>query len=128
MVSVTLRPIFGSVQRKERVLLRNCILPFVPKVVFCHGIYIWDWLTGRIYADREGVNKFYEAALAAGGKCNGRPGIREIYHPNYYGAVRIHLPRGAYYGGPILTNGKCDQFVIDPVGNNIEAVCHNKEE
>ncbi len=50
---------------------------------------------------RDQVDRFYEAALAAGGKDNGAPGIREIYHPNYYGA-----------------------FVIGPDGHNIEAVCH----
>ena len=54
--------------------------------------------------NREDVNRFYEAALAAGGKDNGAPGIREIYHPNYYGA-----------------------FVLDPDGHNIEAVCHKPE-
>lgn len=53
---------------------------------------------------REQVKQFYEAALKAGGKDNGAPGIREIYHPNYYGA-----------------------FVIDPDGHNIEAVCHKPE-
>jgi len=51
---------------------------------------------------RKKVDEFYVAALAAGGKDNGAPGIREIYHPDYYGA-----------------------FVIDPDGHNIEAVCHN---
>ena len=51
--------------------------------------------------DRQQVDAFYQAALAAGGKDNGEPGVREIYHPNYYGA-----------------------FVIDPDGHNIEAVCH----
>lgn len=51
---------------------------------------------------REQVDLFYHAALAAGGKDNGAPGIREMYHPDYYGA-----------------------FVIDPDGHNIEAVCHN---
>ncbi len=50
---------------------------------------------------REEVDAFYEAAIAAGGKDNGKPGVREIYHPNYYGA-----------------------FVLDPDGHNIEAVCH----
>ncbi len=50
------------------------------------------------------VDEFYKAALAAGGKGNGAPGIREIYHPNYYGA-----------------------FVFDPDGHNIEAVCHKPE-
>ena len=54
--------------------------------------------------NREQVNQFYEAALAAGGKDNGAPGIREIYQPNYYGA-----------------------FIIDPDGHNIEAVCHSSE-
>lgn len=51
--------------------------------------------------DRAGVDAFYEAALAAGGRDNGPPGVREMYHPTYYGA-----------------------FVFDPDGNNVEAVCH----
>jgi catechol 2,3-dioxygenase-like lactoylglutathione lyase family enzyme len=50
---------------------------------------------------RADVDAFYEAALAAGGKDNGAPGLRPHYHANYYGA-----------------------FVLDPDGNNIEAVCH----
>jgi hypothetical protein len=52
-------------------------------------------------ADVEKAKAFYEAALAAGAKDNGPPGIRAHYHPNYYGA-----------------------FVIDPDGHNLEAVCH----
>ena len=52
-------------------------------------------------ADRTTVDAFHEAALDAGGIDNGRPGIREHYHPTYYGA-----------------------FVHDLDGNNIEAVCH----
>lgn len=48
------------------------------------------------------VDAFYEAALAAGGRDNGAPGPRPIYHENYYGA-----------------------FVLDPDGHNIEAVCHS---
>jgi catechol 2,3-dioxygenase-like lactoylglutathione lyase family enzyme len=48
---------------------------------------------------REMVNTFYEAGIAAGGKDNGKPGIREDYGPNYYAA-----------------------FVLDPDGNNIEVV------
>lgn len=55
--------------------------------------------------NRNEVNAFYHAALAAGGKDNGKPGLREQYHPNYYGA-----------------------FVIDPDGHNIEAVCHVMEQ
>jgi len=51
--------------------------------------------------DRETVERFYAAAIAAGGRDNGRPGVRRHYHPNYYGA-----------------------FVLDPDGHNIEAVCH----
>jgi catechol 2,3-dioxygenase-like lactoylglutathione lyase family enzyme len=52
-------------------------------------------------ATRAGVDAFYKAAIAAGGKDNGAPGLREHYHPSYYGA-----------------------FVLDPDGNNVEAVCH----
>ena len=52
-------------------------------------------------ASRDVVDAFHRAALAAGGRDNGAPGVREHYHPNYYGA-----------------------FVLDPDGHNIEAVCH----
>ena len=51
--------------------------------------------------DRATVDAFHRAAMAAGGRDNGPPGLRPHYHPNYYGA-----------------------FVFDPDGNNIEAVCH----
>jgi catechol 2,3-dioxygenase-like lactoylglutathione lyase family enzyme len=54
--------------------------------------------------DRATVDAFYEAAIAAGGKDNGKPGVREHYHPTYYGA-----------------------YVHDADGNNIEAVCHAPE-
>jgi catechol 2,3-dioxygenase-like lactoylglutathione lyase family enzyme len=50
---------------------------------------------------RAQVDAFQKAALAAGGRDNGAPGLRAHYHPNYYGA-----------------------FVFDPDGNNVEAVCH----
>lgn len=50
---------------------------------------------------REEVEAFYRAALAAGGKDNGAPGLRPNYHANYYAA-----------------------FVMGPDGHNIEAVCH----
>lgn len=53
---------------------------------------------------RAEVDAFHEAALAAGGRDNGAPGLRPHYHPDYYGA-----------------------FVFDPDGNNIEAVCHLPE-
>lgn len=54
--------------------------------------------------DRATVDAFYEAAMAAGATDNGPPGLRTMYHPNYYGA-----------------------FVLDADGNNIEAVCHAPE-
>ena len=54
--------------------------------------------------NREQVRAFHRAALAAGGRDNGAPGISAKYHPDYYGA-----------------------FVFDPDGHNIEAVCHRPE-
>jgi catechol 2,3-dioxygenase-like lactoylglutathione lyase family enzyme len=50
---------------------------------------------------REQVDAFHRAALAAGARDNGAPGLRPHYHPNYYAA-----------------------FVIGPDGHNIEMVCH----
>jgi catechol 2,3-dioxygenase-like lactoylglutathione lyase family enzyme len=52
--------------------------------------------------DRETVDAFHAAGLAAGGTDNGAPGVRPHYHEQYYGA-----------------------FVLDLDGNNIEAVCHS---
>jgi catechol 2,3-dioxygenase-like lactoylglutathione lyase family enzyme len=51
---------------------------------------------------REAVASFHEGALQHGGKDNGGPGLRAHYHPDYYGA-----------------------FVLDPDGNNVEAVIHH---
>lgn len=51
--------------------------------------------------NRELVDAFYLSAIEAGAKDNGAPGLRPEYHENYYGA-----------------------FVLDPDGNNVEAVCH----
>ncbi len=51
--------------------------------------------------NRAEVDAFHQAAIAAGGRDNGAPGLRPHYHPNYYGA-----------------------FILDPDGHNIEAVCH----
>jgi catechol 2,3-dioxygenase-like lactoylglutathione lyase family enzyme len=53
---------------------------------------------------RQQVDAFYRAALAAGGKDNGAPGLRPHYHANYYAA-----------------------FIIAPDGHNIEAVCHEPQ-
>ena len=50
---------------------------------------------------RQQVDAFYRAALEAGGRDHGAPGLRPHYHANYYAA-----------------------FVIGPDGHNIEAVCH----
>ncbi len=72
----------------------------------------WFWIAeedatrGKLHValtapDRESVDAFHAAALAAGGVDNGAPGPRPHYHPDYYGA-----------------------FVLDPDGHNIEAVCH----
>ena len=55
-------------------------------------------------ANRAQVDAFHRAALAAGGKDNGGPGLRPKYHANYYAA-----------------------FVIDPDGHNVELVCHAPE-
>lgn len=82
---------------------------------FCHedGSDYWisqgDAIGPRIHvafrvSSRAAVDAFYKAALAAGGKDNGPPGLRPQYHPNYYGA-----------------------FVLDLDGHNIEAVCHEPE-
>jgi catechol 2,3-dioxygenase-like lactoylglutathione lyase family enzyme len=69
-------------------------------------IAVADPLTPRSHVafsapERAAVDAFHAAALAAGGRDNGRPGIRHVYHPDYYAA-----------------------FVLDPDGYNIEAVCH----
>ncbi len=55
--------------------------------------------------DRATVDAFYGAAIAAGARDNGPPGLRPEYHSTYYGA-----------------------YVLDPDGNNIEAVCHRSGE
>jgi catechol 2,3-dioxygenase-like lactoylglutathione lyase family enzyme len=52
--------------------------------------------------DRQTVDSFHAAALAAGGTDNGAPGLRPRYHADYYGA-----------------------YVLDPDGHNVEAVCHS---
>ena len=54
--------------------------------------------------DTDTVDAFYAAALGAGGEDNGEPGLRTHYHPGYYGA-----------------------YVLDPDGNNVEAVYHGTD-
>ena len=53
--------------------------------------------------DRETVDRFHAAGLETGGRDNGAPGLRPQYHPGYYGA-----------------------FLLDPDGNNVEAVFHDR--
>ena len=57
-----------------------------------------------VAGSRAAVRAFHAAALAAGATDNGAPGLRPQYHPDYYGA-----------------------FVLDPDGNNVEAVCHGPD-
>lgn len=64
-----------------------------------HGLHV-----AIVAPNRAAVDAFHEAALAAGAKDNGAPGLRPHYHPTYYGA-----------------------FVIDPDGHNLEAVSHRPE-
>jgi catechol 2,3-dioxygenase-like lactoylglutathione lyase family enzyme len=54
--------------------------------------------------DRTTVDAFHATALAKGGSCEGPPGLRPHYHPNYYGA-----------------------YVRDPDGNKLQAVCHKAQ-
>ncbi|KAF7113857.1 hypothetical protein CNMCM5793_004912 [Aspergillus hiratsukae] len=60
----------------------------------CRGVHY-----AFVAPDHATVDAFHQAALEAGGKCNGAPGIRSEYHPKYYGA-----------------------FVLDPLGNNVEVI------
>ena len=70
-----------------------CLFETRDKPVPLHIAFVAD--------SRQEVDAFHRAALAAGGKDNGAPGLRPRYHANYYAA-----------------------FVIGPDGHNIEAVCH----
>jgi catechol 2,3-dioxygenase-like lactoylglutathione lyase family enzyme len=54
--------------------------------------------------NRKAVDAFHRAALAAGGTDDGKPGLRPIYHENYYGT-----------------------FILDPDGHKVEACCHKPE-
>jgi catechol 2,3-dioxygenase-like lactoylglutathione lyase family enzyme len=73
-----------------------CICPTKEKPARLHLAFTAD--------NRRQVEAFYRAALEAGGKDNGAPGLRPHYHANYYAA-----------------------FVIGPDGHNIEVVCHKPE-
>lgn len=54
--------------------------------------------------DRAAVRAFHAAALATGGRDDGTPGLRHLYHPDYFAA-----------------------YVLDPDGHRIEVVCHAPE-
>jgi catechol 2,3-dioxygenase-like lactoylglutathione lyase family enzyme len=73
-----------------------CLYQSEEKPAHLHLAFVAD--------NRQQVDAFYQAALKAGGKDNGAPGLRPRYHANYYAA-----------------------FVIDPDGHNIEVVCHHPE-
>ena len=72
-----------------------------PTFWLAQGVPAPDFHLAISARNRDEVDAFYHAALQAGARDNGAPGIREIYHPHYYGA-----------------------FVLDPDGYNLEAVCH----
>jgi catechol 2,3-dioxygenase-like lactoylglutathione lyase family enzyme len=102
-------------KRFYRAVLAAIGLPDVvqegPGFFYADEIFVdkADGYTTRVHlafqaADRETVQAFHRAALAAGGKDNGAPGERK-YHPGYYAA-----------------------FVLDPDGNNLEAVFHGPAE
>lgn len=73
-----------------------CLFPTEEKPAHLHLAFVAE--------NRGQVDAFHRAALAAGGKDNGAPGLRPRYHAHYYAA-----------------------FVIDPDGHNIELVCHKPE-
>ena len=73
-----------------------CLFPTDEKPAHLHLAFVAP--------NRGQVDAFHRAALAAGGKDNGAPGLRPQYHANYYAA-----------------------FVIDPDGHNIEVVCHEPQ-
>lgn len=73
-----------------------CLFPTEEKPAYLHLAFRAE--------KRQQVEAFHRAALAAGGKDNGAPGLRPQYHPTYYAA-----------------------FIIGPDGHNIEAVCHDPE-
>ncbi|KAK4182788.1 Glyoxalase/Bleomycin resistance protein/Dihydroxybiphenyl dioxygenase [Podospora australis] len=96
--------------KKALSLFHDTVVGFAD----ANGVTDW-WVSageagGKVHTafradDRATVDKFHAAALQAGGKDNGQPGLREWSGPHYYGA-----------------------YVFDPAGNNIEAVCEKPVE
>ena len=105
---------WGLAARAKAALLQGVFLALLGFGVIGSGkpdFWIGDApvATGHLHLafaakDRAAVDAFYAAAIAAGARDNGAPGLRPHYHPNYYGA-----------------------FVFDPDGLNVEAVCHMPE-
>ncbi len=62
-------------------------------------------MTAFMVMSRAAVDRCYEVAIAAGGTCEGKPGLRPHYHPNYYGA-----------------------YFRDPEGNKLCVACHEAED
>jgi len=90
------QPSYGIELIRPNVKATLCLFETKEKPAHLHVAFAAE--------SREQVDAFYRAALEAGGKDNGPPGLRPKYHANYYAA-----------------------FVIDPDGHNIEAVCHEAE-
>jgi catechol 2,3-dioxygenase-like lactoylglutathione lyase family enzyme len=76
-------------------------LPTMPQLWIHEGKPTADVHVAFHAEDRERVDAFHEAGISAGGRDNGAPGLRPHYHPGYYAA-----------------------YLLDPDGNNVEAVCH----
>ena len=87
------------IKQGEPMIVGARVAPLAP--AGCGGPAVHVAFAGD---NRTTVDAFYRAALAAGARDNGAPGLRPAYHPNYYGA-----------------------FVLDPDGYNIEVVCHQPE-
>ena len=89
-------PTYGVEMAQPRGKVSLCLFESKEKPAHLHIAFVAE--------SRKHVDEFYRAALDAGAKDNGPPGLRPNYHANYYAA-----------------------FVIDPDGHNIEAVCHAPE-
>ena len=88
-------PAYG-IELHTKAAATLCLFQTVEKPAHLHIAFVAE--------NRQQVDAFYRAALAAGGKDNGAPGLRPHYHANYYAA-----------------------FVIGPDGHNIEVVSHVPE-
>lgn len=86
-------PAYGAELASPASKASLCLYQTTEKPAHLHLAFVAE--------NRDQVDAFYRAALEAGGKDNGAPGLRPQYHAHYYAA-----------------------FVIDPDGHNIEMVCH----